>query len=307
MCLKSPPASYLLKKAAGIAKGSGEPNKEKVGKVTRTQVEEIAKTKDGRSQRLTIWRRPERSSKAPQEIWDWRLSVAKHRKELSGKRRNSWTTEEYQLDEAISLLKKLAFAKFDESVDIACRLGVESQTFRSDGPRNGGSSSRHRENVSGFVSLPAVKRSKKRKKPERIIVGGEELIEKIAGGWTDFDVVIATPDMMRGVGKLGRILGPTGLMPNPKSGTVTFDIKKAVEEIKAGRVEFRVDKTADRAFSASGKSLFPREKLLENIVHSFKPSCRPNRHAAKGKYVRKYSYFVHHGTFLQDLGSIVEK
>jgi large subunit ribosomal protein L1 len=115
--------------------------------------------------------------------------------------------------------------------------------------------------------------------------GGDELIEKIAGGWIDFDVVIATPDIMRGVGKLGRILGTKGLMPNPKSGTVTFDIKKAVEETKAGKVEFRIDKTSI-IHSTVGKVSFSENKLAENVKTFLAAVQHARPSAAKGKFIR---------------------
>jgi len=230
--------------------------------------------------------------------------VSKHGKKFV-KAKGLVTRQEYSIEEAVSLLKKASYAKFNEAVDIAMRLGVNPK--HSD------------QMVRGIVLLPhgtgkskkicVIASGEKIKEAEDAgadHAGGEELIEKITGGWIDFDVVIATPDVMRGVGKLGRILGTKGLMPNPKSGTVTFDIKKAVEETKAGKVEFRVDK-AGILHSVVGRVSFPEQKLAENIMTFIQAVVHAKPAAAKGKYVRSMFISSTMGPSLRISESVLEK
>ncbi len=191
----------------------------------------------------------------------------------------------YALQDAVPLLQKVKFAKFDETVDLTMRLGVD--------PRHAD------QMVRGTVVLPhglgktkrvAVITSGDRLKDAEAagaeFVGGEDLVEKIQKeSWTDFDALIATPDMMKSVGRLGKVLGPRGLMPNPKTGTVTNDVTAAIKEIKAGKIEFRTDKTA-LVHVPVGKLSFPVDKLVENAQTVINSVLRAKPSAAKGKYIK---------------------
>ncbi len=190
----------------------------------------------------------------------------------------------YSLEEAVKLVKGTKYANFDETIEASVRLGVD--------PKHAD------QMVRGTVVLPhgtgkkvrvlVFAKGEKEKEAQDAgadYVGAEELIEKIQGGWLDFDVAVATPDMMRFVGKLGRILGARGLMPNPKSGTVTMDVAKAVGELKAGKIAFRVDKSGNIGVPV-GKSSFEEDKLQENMQAFMDAIIRAKPAAAKGQYVR---------------------
>ncbi len=194
------------------------------------------------------------------------------------------TQQPVPLDEAVGLVKKTKYANFDETVEVALRLGVN--------PKHAD------QMVRGTVVLPnglgktrrvlVIASGEKMKEAEDAgadLVAGEDMVEKIQKGFMEFDTVVATPDMMKSVGKLGRILGPRGLMPNPKTGTVTFDVARAVQEVKAGKVEFRVDKTAI-VHAPVGKVSFPEDKLVENVMTLVESVIKAKPAAAKGKYIK---------------------
>ncbi|HBB24717.1 MAG TPA: 50S ribosomal protein L1 [Bacteroidetes bacterium] len=197
-------------------------------------------------------------------------------------------TQSFDIKKAVELVKQNATAKFDESFDVAMNLGVD--------PRKAD------QLVRGTVALPhgtgktvrVLVIAKGPKDKEALDAGADyagfsDYIEKLQGGWADIDIIIATPDVMGEVGKLGRVLGPRGLMPNPKSGTVTFDVAKAVAEVKAGKIEFRVDK-AGNIHAAVGKCSFSADKLIENLQTFVGTVVRAKPSSSKGKYVKSITF-----------------
>jgi large subunit ribosomal protein L1 len=193
----------------------------------------------------------------------------------------------YDIDAAVKLVKETATAKFDETIELSAQLGVD--------PRQAD------QQVRGTVVLPhgtgrtvrvlVLARGEKEREAKEAgadYVGADEFIPKLQGGWTDIDVIIATPDLMGEVGKLGRVLGPRGLMPNPKSGTVSFDVAKAVNDVKAGKVEYRVDKNANLHVPI-GKGSFEHDKLLENLKVLIHEIVRAKPSASKGRYIKSLS------------------
>ena len=210
--------------------------------------------------------------------------MPKHGKKYSDIAKSYDLTQVYEVEEALALVKKNSKAKFDETIEVAVRLNLDPR--QSD------------QQIRGAVVLPngtgvtrrvlVFAKGDKVKEAEAAgadFVGSEELVTKIQGGWFDFDVAIATPDMMGVVGKIGRLLGPKGLMPNPKTGTVTMDVTKAVAEVKAGKIEYRLDKAAN-VHARIGKASFPVEKLVENYLTLVDTLIKVKPAAAKGQYIK---------------------
>ncbi|MFA6866722.1 MAG: 50S ribosomal protein L1 [Clostridia bacterium] len=211
----------------------------------------------------------------------------KHGKKYSDSLKSIVKSQQYDQTEAIKLVVETAKAKFDETIELHCKLGVD--------PRHAD------QQVRGVVVLPhgtgktlkVLVITKGVKADEATaagadIVGAEEIVQKIQGGWFDFDVCVATPDMMGQVGRLGKILGPKGLMPTPKAGTVTMDVAKAIKDIKAGKVEYRVDKTSI-IHCPIGKASFGEEKLKDNFTTLMEAIIKAKPSASKGTYIRSLS------------------
>ena len=210
------------------------------------------------------------------------MSLSKNRKLVLEKYDRD---KDYSLDDAIGLIKDMKFSKFDESVDIALNMGVD--------PRHAD------QNIRITTSLPSgtgseviilvLARGPKEKEAKEAgadFVGNDDFIEKLKNGWSDIDKIIATPDMMPVLGKLGKVLGPKGLMPNPKSGTVTMDVAKAINELKAGRVELRVEKNGI-IHSSFGKISFEKKDLVENVKMIFGSLMKARPASAKGQFIKK--------------------
>lgn len=211
--------------------------------------------------------------------------MRKHGKKFRSALEKIEVGRKYTLEEGVAKVKEVAFAKFDETVELTMWLGVD--------PRKAD------QLVRGTVVLPhglgrsktvlVIAQGEKIKEAEEAgadFVGGDDMVDKIKGGWLEFDAVIATPDMMRSVGQLGKVLGPRGLMPNPKTGTVTFDVKTAVQETKAGKIEYRVDKTGVIHVPV-GKVSFEPIKIQENARSLIDAVVKAKPTTAKGKYVKK--------------------
>jgi large subunit ribosomal protein L1 len=191
---------------------------------------------------------------------------------------------EYPVDEALGIMKKLPAAKFDETVDLSLRLGVDPK--HADQMVRGAIVLPH--GIGKAVRVAVFAKGEKEREAREAgadVVGAEDLVERIQGGWLEFDSTVATPDLMGQVGRLGKVLGPRGLMPNPKLGTVTFDVGRAVREVKAGKVEFRVDK-AGNVHVPIGKRSFPQESLAANALALLEAIVRAKPSASKGTYLR---------------------
>ena len=213
--------------------------------------------------------------------------MAKSGKKMRASREKLDQAKKYKLEEAMKLARETGYAGFDESVDMAVRLGVDpskaDQMVRGSVVLPGGTGK-----VRRVVVFAKGDKETEAKNAGADFVGADDLVEKIKGGWLEFDVAVATPDMMGTVGKLGKLLGPRGLMPNPKSGTVTFEVGKALEEIRAGKVEFRVDKSGV-VHAPVGKSSFDVEKLVKNARSFLETIVRLKPAAVKGTYIKSVS------------------
>ncbi len=285
--MKTPPMSFFIKKAAKLTSGSKLPGRDKAGAVTKAQVREIAEAEDEGSE--LRHRRSGHEDGRGLSPFDGRrgggVTVMAIAKRLKKAREGVDREKLYPLAEAIKMVKERATSKFDETVEIAINLGVD--------PRHAD------QMVRGVVTLPngtgrtlrvgvfaRGAKADEAKAAGADVVGAEDLVEKVQGGQIDFDRCIATPDMMPLVGRLGKVLGPRGMMPNPKIGTVTMDVTTAVKGAKGGSVEFRVEK-AGIVQAGIGKASFSEEKLVQNVKALADAVAKAKPAGAKGTYIQR--------------------
>src|SRR3954453_5383820 len=281
---KTPPAAVLIKQAIGLEKGSGEPNKDKVGTISQDQIRAIAEKKLPDLNAHDVDQAAKIIAGTARSMGVEVREMAKHGKKYLEAKAKIDREHEYEPAEAVSLLKDAKLAKFDESVEIHIRTGLNVR--HADEQLRGTIALPH--GLGKDVKIAVFAQGDKAREAEEAgadVVGADDLAKRIEDGWTDFDVAIATPDMMPVVGRLGRVLGPQGKMPNPKVGTVTMDVKKAVEESKSGKIEYRTDRTAIVHINI-GKISFDERRLLENYAAVIDEMIRAKPSAAKGRYLR---------------------
>ena len=285
--MKTPPMSYFLKQAAKIQSGSKAPGRDKAGKVTKAQVREIAekKMKDLNCDTIEVGHEDGRGLCPFDGSGSCGVTVMAIGKRLKKAREGVDREKLYPLADAIKMVKERAKSKFDETIEIAINLGVD--------PRHAD------QMVRGVVTLPngtgrtlrvgvfaRGAKAEEAKAAGADVVGAEDLVEKVQGGTIDFDRCIATPDMMPLVGRLGKVLGPRGMMPNPKIGTVTMDVANAVKGAKGGSVEFRVEK-AGIVQAGIGKASFSEEKLVQNVKALADAVAKAKPAGSKGTYIQR--------------------
>ena len=281
---KTPPAAVLIKEVLNLQSGSAEPNRVKVGKLTQAQLRSIAETKmaDLNAARGRAGDEGDRRHRAVDGRRGGGMSA--HGKRYTAARAKIDREKLYSPIEAIKILKDIDGAKFDETVEVHFRLGLNVR--HADEQLRGTLMLPHGTGRTTRVAVFAEgDKAREAEEAGADIVGSADLAAKIEGGFVDFDVAIATPDQMGNVGKLGRVLGPRGLMPNPKTGTVTFDVAKAVSDAKAGKLEYRTDRGANVHVSI-GKKSFDERSLVENYAALVEEIVRAKPASSKGRYIK---------------------
>ena len=282
---KTPPAAVLIKEALGIDSGSGEPNRDKVGRLTQAQLRSIAETKMPDLNARDVDEAMKVIAGTARSMGVETDAMSAHGKRYRAAREAIDREEAYTPLAAVRLLKELEGAKFDETVEAHFRLGLNVR--HADQQLRGTIMLPH--GIGKDVRVAVFAEGEKAREAEDAgadVVGSADLATKIEEGFLDFDVAIATPDQMSVVGKLGRVLGPRGLMPNPKTGTVTMDVAKAVSDAKAGKLEYRTDRGGN-VHLPIGKRSFDERALLENYAALVEEIVRAKPSAAKGRYIKQ--------------------